>query len=57
MTPKKPPFDYAMCSIPSGRPTQECRRSSQTDRVGATKDGSANAPTGTATIPGDASVV
>ena len=50
-------FDYATCSIPSGSPTHECRRSSQTDLVGAGKDGSANAPTGMATTPGDASVV
>ena len=37
-----------MCSIPSGRPTHECMRSSHTDLRGAGKFGSANAPTGKA---------
>src|SRR5438552_14765106 len=41
----------------SGSRSHECRRSSQTDLVGAGKEGSANAPTGTATTPGEASVV
>jgi hypothetical protein len=37
-----------MCSIPSGRPTHGCMRSSHTETRGAGKFGSANAPTGTA---------
>jgi hypothetical protein len=41
----------------SGSRSHECCRSSQTDVVGAGNEGSANAPTGTATTPGMASVV
>jgi hypothetical protein len=41
-----------MCSIPSGRPTHGCMRSSHTETRGAGKFGSANAPTGTAMCAG-----
>ena len=34
-----------MCSMPAGKPTQECIRSSYTEYEGAGKPGSANAPT------------
>jgi Pyruvate ferredoxin/flavodoxin oxidoreductase len=37
-----------MCSIPSGRPTHGCMRSSHTETRDAGKFGSTNAPTGTA---------
>jgi hypothetical protein len=37
-----------MCSIPSGKPTHGCMRSSHTETRAAGKLGSAKAPTGTA---------
>lgn len=42
--------DYAICSMFSGRNTQACLSSSQTENLGAGNRGSADAPTGMAIV-------
>jgi hypothetical protein len=44
------------CSMPSGNVIHACLRASYTETLGGGKPGSANAPTGTATNPGSASI-
>lgn len=46
------PADQCICSMPSASRSHECCRSSHTEIVGAGKEGSANALTGTATTSG-----
>lgn len=49
------PARHHMCSMASGTWTHPCLRSSYTEATGGGNAGSANAPTGTAIIPGMAS--